>query len=175
MSERPDTSIPRALAAVAEETFVRSLLACSTPSVLLDRIRSSEECRNLREALRAGLVNDDTLREFVHRLIKSRIASPHRTDVALATLCACLGDVFTPLADEYLEGLSKVRVPELALASRVAILVVIARRHRTFSVTRVLPYATKVGGKRSIVPMRIASPTNITAVASLEEYRYAAA
>ena len=93
----------------------------SSASGLRALLRRSFQLRELRADHRSGAVTDDNIRQFVDSLF-SEFATfesfPHQ--VALATFAVLFEVRHSPLAEDYLIDLSRVRTARLRMASSVA-------------------------------------------------------
>ena len=93
----------------------------SSPSGLRALLRKSSPLRRLRVDHTSGAVTDDSIRQFVDGLLSEFATSesfPHQ--VALAAFAVLFEDRHSPLAEDYLIDLSRVRTARLRMAASVA-------------------------------------------------------
>ena len=93
----------------------------SSASGLRALLRKSPQLHRLRAAHRSGAVTDDNIRQFVDSLFGEFAtfeSFPHQ--VALAALAVLFENRHSPLAEEYLIDLSRVRTARLRMAASVA-------------------------------------------------------
>ncbi len=96
-------------------------LVASTPKVLRRMLVRCPEIRALQDVYDAGSLSDEEIRWFVDDLLRQGAGCerfPFQT--ALAAVAVMLEPRFTPLADEYLYDLSRIRSDRFLIAARVA-------------------------------------------------------
>lgn len=101
----------------------------SSASGLRALLRKSSQLHRLRAAHASGAVTDDSIRQFVDGLLSEFVAFesfPHQ--VALAAFAVLFEERHSPLAEDYLNDLSRVRTARLMMAASVAR---ICRRNRS--------------------------------------------
>ncbi len=87
------------------ESFILSVGFLSTPGTLRRFLVRSREVREIREALRQGAIDEETIREFVSGLLAGfRVGSRFEHEIALAALAVVLERRATDFADEFLVG-----------------------------------------------------------------------
>jgi hypothetical protein len=91
------------------------------PPALRLRLRSTPEAQAIVEALQSGELTEDAVREFVTALLGDlQKGKRFANDLALATLAVVLEPCATDFAEEYLRDLSRLRLAEMGLSSRIA-------------------------------------------------------
>lgn len=115
-------------------------VVASVPSVLRVLLARRPEVCRLREAYETGCLPDEQVREYVSSLLCEGAASnPFRFQIAFAAMAVVLEAVFSPLAEEYLTGLGRIRASRFSHASGVARVCSAMRRERVGTVSRTFP------------------------------------
>jgi hypothetical protein len=92
-----------------------------TPEVLRKALLRTKEVSDVREALRQGAISDDTVRRFVHVLLRDlRLGERFAHELAIAALAVAIERWATKFADEFLGDLSRLRLAEMSTCIRVA-------------------------------------------------------
>jgi hypothetical protein len=106
---------------LTSEGFALSVGFVSTPSSLRQILRRSKEVGQINSALKQEAIADDTLREFVSRLMQDfRRGERFRHQLALAALTVAVERRTTGFAEEFLHDLARLQIAEMSLAIRVA-------------------------------------------------------
>ena len=103
------------------DDFAVSVGFHSNPSALRRRLARMQEVAAVRNALRQGAIAEQTIGQFVARLIEDFTAGEHfaHGDV-LAALCVALERRPTAFAQKFLDDLSDLQLAEMSLCIRVA-------------------------------------------------------
>ena len=115
-------------------------LVASTPRVFRQMLLRCPEVRELRDAYDAGCLPDEQIKSFVDRLLREGAGCdrfPYQT--ALAVIAVMFESRFTQFADEYLNGLARIRSDRFSIAARVARESIAARNRATGTDVRKYP------------------------------------
>ena len=108
------------LSILASPEFEAATVA-STPNALRRVLLKRPEVRRLGRRYDAGDISDESLRQFVNRLLRRHGGTarfPYQT--TLSAVAVMLEQRFSPFAQEYLADLARVRSERFLIASRVA-------------------------------------------------------
>ena len=106
---------------LASEEFALAAGFLSTPSSLRQSLRHAKEVHEIHDALKQGAIDDDTLREFVSRLMQDfRRGERFPHQLALAALAVAVERRPTDFAEEFLHDLARLQIAELSTAIRMA-------------------------------------------------------
>lgn len=131
------TNIPKVIAALCLDQFEAKVAAASTATVLRKLIRNTDEYSRLREHINSGSINSSHIKATVEELLESfEKGKPFRYQSALATIAVAMENSFDEYSDEYLASLSKARVTELSMATRVAELAISFKSNCTWTSPR---------------------------------------
>ena len=106
---------------LASEDFAVRLAFVSTGSALRACLQKTSEVAAVRDELRQGAISEQTIRQFVSRLMEDFRRGEHFVhENALAALCVVLERRFTDFAEEFLHDLARLQLAEMSLCIRVA-------------------------------------------------------
>jgi hypothetical protein len=106
---------------LSSEEFALAAGFLSTPSALRHFLRRTKEVGEIGLALKQGAITDDTLREFVSRLMQDfQRGERFMHQLVLAALAVAVERRPTEFAEEFLHDLARLQVAEMTMAIRVA-------------------------------------------------------
>jgi len=106
---------------ISSENYLFSLGPELPPKAMREVILSTQECKNIRKDIEQGIVTDELVGEYVHKLF-SEFKSGERFshDLTLATLAVCYENYSTTFAKEFISDLASLRLVELSISSKIA-------------------------------------------------------
>jgi hypothetical protein len=114
-------ALMKQIVALTTEDFEIAVGPCGTPSALRRRLQRMPEVQAVRAALDAQVFSDDDLKSFVSQLVTAfAYGTLFPYDLALAAIATVLEARPTPFATEYLSTLSRLRLQEMPISTRVA-------------------------------------------------------
>lgn len=153
----------KALNDIRREEIQAGGFMISMPQALRTFLQQRPEIIALRRAIGSGEVTPGDITAFVEGLLLTFCRGEHFADeITLAAVAVTIQNNPMPFAEEYLEGLAKLKITELPLAPRVARICLDRRRETVIRLTdKSMFFSGQISNKN--IPFREATPVRTAA------------